>query len=388
MGGLDSSGGRVALVVSAWLLAACGRVGFAEVSALADGGPDAPVGAGFEQLAAYGDQTCALRGGRAYCWGANDQGQLGDTTKLDALAPTQVALPAGTITRITPGQTNGCAVVDDALYCWGNSVTQPVPLALAGQVTDVGSGASFTCAIVDGGVQCLGENGAGQLGDGSTTDRMTFAPIDGGIGLDFFQRLSVGDDHACAIGTGAPVCWGHNDSGALGNGDFNPPFSAFPLAVVGGVMSLPRIAGWHACALDAGTVRCWGRNDEGALGDGTTTSSPSPVVVDTLTGVTAVTTGGGPMTLDASCAIVDAEVHCWGAGAQGRLGNSFVDKQLRPQRVEGVPGLAVDVAIGFSHSCALVAGGDIYCWGTGDRGQLGDGTGTTSLVPVRVLPPP
>ena len=72
--------------VGCWLLlCGCGRIGFADLSATADDatGSDVANPAGFSSLVAYGDQTCALYKGTAYCWGRNDNGQIGDGTNND-----------------------------------------------------------------------------------------------------------------------------------------------------------------------------------------------------------------------------------------------------------------------------------------------------------------
>ena len=162
-----------------------------------------------------------------------------------------------------------------------------------------------------------------------------------------------------------------------------------PGPVSGGITGIALIAGWHACALQNGGVKCWGRNQEGELGNGTQVPSAIPLsVVNLPTNVTVVATGGGPTDRDASCAIADGAMQCWGAGLFGRLGNgSATGNSLIPVDVAGLPGRALDAAIGYDHACALVEGGDVYCWGKGDKGQLGDGAGKNSLEPVRVIRP-
>jgi alpha-tubulin suppressor-like RCC1 family protein len=199
--------------------------------------------------------------------------------------------------------------------------------------------------------------------------------------------ISVGDDHACAFGPQlASLCWGHNDHGVLGLDPTTSPQSVNPTAV-GSVSTLSLIAGWQSCALTNGTVSCLGRGTEGQLGDGANTDSTTPRLVAGLTGVTALATGGGPNDFDASCAVTGGSVRCWGAGLFGRLGQGTADHASAPVDVVGLPGAATQVAIGYDHACALLGSGDIWCWGRGDRGQLGDGRSTSSLVPVRVLAP-
>ncbi|HEU0033343.1 MAG TPA: hypothetical protein VFQ53_22080 [Kofleriaceae bacterium] len=374
---------RVALLVVATLIAGCGRIGFDEQVAPS---PDGRLIDHIDQLVAYANQTCVIVNDAALCWGANDAGQLGDESTVDRTVPTPVHLPAGIVTRISQGESHACAIVEGVLYCWGATFdVKPAAFPLAnaiGPVAEVGCGRGLSCAIVDARAQCWGINSAGQLGDGTQTDRATPAPIADAIEL---ATLSVGDDHACAQGPAiGPVCWGHNDDGALGFGAAVPDISSTPTFVVADVTAMPQIAGWHACGLATGNLLCWGRNTEGELGDGTLTSSALAVQVKGLANVEAFAVGGGPTDFDASCAIVGGLVSCWGAGTQGRLGNGDVQSSPVPVPVTGLPAAARAVAIGYDHACALLVTNEIYCWGAGTRGQLGDGKQQSSLTPVRV----
>lgn len=376
------------------LVVGCGRIGF---DAGTDGGAR-PSGDGgvapWSHLVAYANQTCAVLGGLAYCWGRNAEGELGNGTMTDAPRPTQVALPSGTVNDLAEGESHGCAVVDGALYCYGASTNtlNPKLISLAGgggqlpPASAVTIGRGFTC-VVAAGVYCWGANNAqGQLCLGDTNPRTmptaTLLPPS-------VTAIHGGDDHTCALGPAGPVCWGHNDLGTLGDGktEVMQGASALPVAVGGGVTALPLIAGWHACALQAGSVFCWGEGDNGELGDGGNTSTPTPQLVPGLTNVTALATGGGPNDRDATCAIVAGAVNCWGNGYYGRLGQGVAISSSVPIAVNGLPGPAVDVAIGDDHACALLGDGDIWCWGRGGSGQLGDGLSQNSLAPVRVVKP-
>lgn len=365
-------------------LCACGRLGF-EARIADDSAVDSPAPSGFTAIVAYADQTCAVYEARLYCWGANGQSQLGDGGVMDRGTPTAVGVPAGAIASFAQGEKHGCAVVDATLYCWGAGfAATPAAVALPAAARVVDAGQSFTCALADR-LYCWGDNSEARLGDGTTTPRSVPTPVATAIDV---VDLDTGDDHGCAVGSGGEVeCWGHNDSGALGTGSFTPTVEMTPVAVIGGVTTLPRIAGWHACNLQAGEVRCWGRNTEGELGDGTTMDSASPIVV-TLPPIDTIATGGGPADRDATCAAAGGEVHCWGAGGFGRLGDGQTENRPLPTSVAGLPGTSVRaLALGYAHSCALLVDGELWCWGRGDAGQLGDGTFSDSLIPVRVVPP-
>ncbi len=293
--------------------------------------------------------------------------------------PTRLALPAGTVDDLAMGETHGAAIVDGVVYGFGSLDGAPGPTAVTSSstgtlpaATAISCGRDFSCVIAGGGY-CWGTNSVGQLGLGDTTARSmptmiaSFPATPNGI--------EAGDDHACATtATTVSVCWGHNDSGALGFGAMTPTSSTSPTYIaMGFIHSLPQIAGWHACALDGTNVWCWGTGTAGELGDGNNTSSASPVQVPSLANITAIATGGGPTDGDASCAIVAGGVSCWGNGFYGRLGQGAANPSSVPIGVVGLPGPATSVAIGYDHACALLGDGDIWCWGRGDLGQLGDG---------------
>jgi len=369
----------------AWL-AGCGRIGF-DPTALSDANGDSPAQrTGFSRLIAYADQTCGVLDGVAVCWGRNDAGQLGDGTMTNRNVPTSIAVPAGTVTAIAEGESHGCAIVDGAASCWGSGFgPTPAEVSFPRSPTLIDAGRSFTCAVA-GDLFCWGTNDSGQLGTGNTSphDIPTRSASSATM-----VALDVGDDHACAVTSGGEVlCWGHNDSGTLGTGMASPASVLQPTATLPSIKTIPRIAGWHACNLDAGRIACWGRNIEGELGDGGNADNPVPVASGLPT-TTVLATGGGPTDFDASCAATVDGVACWGAGRFGRLGDGDTGDRNIPIVVQGLPdGIEVlELAIGYDHACARLADGDVWCWGRGDSGQLGQGAFANSLVPVRVLQP-
>ncbi len=191
----------------------------------------------FTSISAGADHTCGIaEGGAAYCWGEGGAGRLGNGTTDSQAAPTAVV---GNLlfTQVSAGGTHSCGVTANGEdYCWGDGasgqlgngatsnssapVMVPVP---AGELPDflvVSSGGSHTCAVLVKAAQCWGLNDAGQLGDGTTTNRV--APIDVTGGLNF-RAVSAGFPafaaSACGITSGDIVyCWGSGASGQLGNG--------------------------------------------------------------------------------------------------------------------------------------------------------------------------
>lgn len=240
------------------------------------------------------------------------------------------------------------------------------PTAL--KATAVDAGFVHTCAVtLDGGVRCWGTNGRGQLGDGTTLDRVV--PV-GVRNLDGIRAVVAGD-HTCALtDRGAVACWGRNSSGELGDGTKRD--RKLPVAVPGlsGHAVAIAVGLHHTCVLNASeTVECWGDNARGQLGSGTTADSSTPVAVARLAGVVAVAAGGSH-----TCALTEAgAVKCWGSNVHGQLGiGSEGGSSLVPVDVAGLSAPARAIAVGAEHSCA-VTGEDSApeCWGIDSHGQLG-----------------
>src|SRR3954451_6555731 len=131
-----------------------------------------------------------------------------------------------------------------------------------------------------------------------------------------------------------------------------------------------------AALLPSGRVVCWGNGAAGQLGDGTSTSSAAPVGVSRLAGATAVSAGE-----DHTCAVVaGGGVDCWGFAPDRFFP---LPSSVTPVHVNGLSG-AIAVSAGAQHSCAVTAHGRVECWGAGASGELGNGAKAASADPVEV----
>lgn len=255
----------------------------------------------------------------------------------------------------------------------GNASGFVVPLpALA-------TGHSHACArYPDGSVRCWGNNQYGQLGDGSLTGRLTPVVVST---LSNVLAVTTGGFHSCALLQNRTVqCWGINGEGGLGDGTTTN--RTRPVAV-SNLSNVAEISGGasHTCArLQDGTVRCWGWNAYGQLGDGTTTNRSTPVLVTGLSGPVATIAAGGHHT----CVILSGgAVRCWGSNAYGQLGDGTSVNSSIPRTVGGLTS-AVDITTGTFHTCAILPSRGVQCWGYNVYGQIGDGTTTNRSLPVTV----
>ncbi|MEM7415426.1 MAG: hypothetical protein AAF389_08015 [Gemmatimonadota bacterium] len=312
--------------------------------------------------------------------------------RSSALMVTANALPRATLepieTRIetrevvvTPrtyavGVGHVCELVSGTIRCRGGATRGQTSGDGASGFVFVTAGASHTCGLDSSGqATCWGANESGQLGDGTTQDRAA------GVQIRTDLRFSVitgGTSHTCGLaGGGVPVCWGRNLSGQLGDGTRND--TALPRMVGGGMEFVDLVAGWnHTCGLTSnGNTFCWGQNQAGQVGDGSRLDQLEPKLargsVETLVAGSSHT-----------CGISQGEVLCWGGNSQGQLGTGDADDRLSPAAVTGLPGRPTDLAAGAVHTCALVDGGRVFCWGQNRSGQLGSGTTQGTNQPVEV----
>jgi len=404
---------RLALLLAALALAACRD----EATAPTD--PPSPAVAAaslvWTQVTVGAQHTCALASnGRAYCWGYGGGGRLGTgAIPLDLPTPTRVA-GGLQFAQISAGTEHTCAItIDHKAYCWGSnfegqlgdgtttSRTTPVPVAGGRSFDRIRAGDIHTCALTTAGKAfCWGSNSYGLLGDGTTTMHTSPVAVVGGL---VFRRLMVGGLHTCGVTTADKAyCWGRGVEGQLGRG--SKQNSPRPVAVSGGLAWQAILPGSdHTCGITtAAKAYCWGTfgtDTYSGLGTGDNAAgSWTPLPVAGTRSWRQLTTG----TLH-TCGITMTYVpFCWGFNWEGQNGDGTDSVATGvPIRVAGnlkLTGVATGVEVlrayddpDAQHSCGITAEGRIYCWGWNLYGQLGDGKESpeewNSRVPVLALMP-
>ena len=308
-------------------------------------------------VTAAAQATCAIReDGTAWCWGR------GPAIEATEPAPAQIIGVTDALSISSAGRNNGsgpgwgwwpfaCALHETgqvSCWSWSEWVAQPVE-GVTG-ASEVVVGVASSCARTDSGVVCWSDK------KGSVAEAVEL-PGEA-------TQLAVGDQHACALlSDGRIACWGGNWAGQL-TGDDKP----IGPVIAQGIADASHVAAGFSrtCAVRDGEVWCWGRIS-------TSLNSKEPVKVDGISGAVSVAIGGnmtqGPGRQHACALLADGTLTCWGDGPLG--------DNLPATPMPGVED-AVELTSANGHTCVRRQGGEVFCWGLNQYGQLGSGTYPTA----------
>lgn len=384
------------------------------------------------------DRSCIVDAGGVWCWGRNERAQLGLGDQVARTQPSAVPGLPTDIAEVEFGEYHACArSPTEGVWCWGGNgdgetghppgpfgfdpvanqdihAPQRLPKQVPGlpdHTEALALGERFSCALATGQVWCWGRNDRGQLGDGGLESRPQPALVSGlppGI-----VELAAGAQHVCAIEqNGTLWCWGDNHGSQTG-ADPNTLLLSTPVRVSGlqGPTSGLHLGYALSCTRDAGLKKCWGITETGTrLGPSAqVVATPPEAPADWLQGCFEVAGQlrcrdqanrypNGPLDAsrvpglqgalaelslgrDFACARgADGSVWCWGSNDHGQLGQGDLDARGAAVRLELPPALAI--AAGTRHACAATVDG-LWCWGANSSGQLGDGSSVDRSTPVR-----
>lgn len=364
---------------------------------------------------------CALDSlGNIFCWGYNQNGELGNGNNVNESYMVKVYNPESVVfVNITGFMYNFCATSNTGqLYCWGDGssgqlgngsqlssnipvkVTMPLNPESNTMVkfTSISIGNSTICAVGDNGhVYCWGNNASGFIGDGTTTNALVPIQVkmeESGDESEVFVEVKISyytDGATCALAkSGNIYCWGDSGNGDAGTGAYT---SAITLATKVVMPSngdkfahlMPGL-GTSSCALTTiGTLYCWGNNSSGQGSDGTLNSNNIPTAAlmpQSESYVNVIPSAGG------ACAISDlGNIYCWGDGTQGQIGNeTFITSQVSPAQAQS-PDKVLSMTSSTNHLstfCEIDVNHHVYCWGDGNLGQIGNGMNIDANVPTSI----
>ena len=324
-------------------------------------------------VATHKNHVCALveissSDTSVYCWGSNVSGQLGDGSFTDSATPVAVGgdLTAETVAQVVVGAQHTCALTESGeIYCWGvneqgqlgigqtGTSHSPDPLMvdpLPGGPTPIwlSAGANHTCALSNTQyVYCWGWDNRHQLGEVTTDWSATPLEVDYLSDNGYtVQHLSANNESTCVSTDNSwLLCWGANDTCQLGTGSqTGDQMPGLPDNYLETPVDILSVGFRHTC-ISRGTFEetyCFGKNDNGQLGrEVNSTDCATDLAIGGFEGVhvTQLAAGG-----EHTCALVkDAtdldfgSIYCWGLNDHGQLGDGTNDQNYYPHTIDDDP---------------------------------------------------
>lgn len=292
--------------------------------------------------------------------------------------------------RFSAGNEHALEIRDGAIWSWGDNgwgeigdgtnVMRPSPVQV-GTLTDwvsVEAGGSFSLAIkADGTLWSWGGNAYGTLGDGTTIQH--YLPAQVGAANNWIS-VSAGYDNAYGIKSdGTLWAWGWNAYGQLGDGTTTQRNA--PVQIGAGNTWVKVSAGYaHVLALKAdGTLWAWGENNHGQVGDGTLVNKSTPVQIGAGTSWESIAAGN---TFSAALR-ADGTIWSWGDNGAGSLGDGTTTQRTSPVQA-GTATDWVSISVTGYTSLGLKSNGTFWAWGDNTFGEMGNGTTTLSSSPLQI----
>lgn len=341
----------------------------------------------FVSLAAGGAHTCGIaKSGQTYCWGSNQYGQIGDGKRTGRQSPNRYPTPVlqdPGLASLALGNQFSCGLSHQGkAYCWGYNYDGQI-----GNGTDTGdnytpmlvktdqtfqsivAGHYHVCALNgDGDAYCWGNSSSGQVGDGRKWNRQNISMVPTKVvGGHKFTQVAAAYDISCGLSTDGEVfCWGGVDLIATPDSIYRRP----ALVSEGKTFDHLVAGGNRVCTLAQEVAWCWGDNRQGQLGDSTWTRRKTPTAVVGELKFFQLTAGSVH-----TCGITPEGIaYCWGEDNVGQLGTGkrAYANQGSPYPVAVYGDLPfIQIVAGATFTCAIEMGGRAFCWGDNRQEQIG-----------------
>lgn len=300
---------------------------------------------------------CALSDDRkAYCWGANDAGQLGIGSTGGMIHKPTLVTGNLAFLEIHAGDQRSCGLtVSGELYCWGTDSNVPVKAATE-RFKQIAMGVEHSCALrSDGDLFCWGSDTQGQQANGAGVTPNT-SPTATASGMKF-RTIRAAHMHTCGINdAGLTYCWGDS----MHTPTLVSATERFRELAVGAFIN---------CGInESGKVSCWGKNASGAVGIGTTGADEiAPVAIQSTENFRTLAIAD-----ESVCGITAAgATYCWGVNDKGQLGLGDTNNRSAPTWVNHNQNY-VKIAATAQSFCGLTTLGNAWCWGSDEQEQLGN----------------
>lgn len=381
----------------------------------------------FDNLSLGSSHSAVVTDGRVYIWGANNYGQLGDSTIIDSYKPinitNQFSLIFGEkVEYISLGLNSSAAITSSGrLFIWGESenliyglnfnsvstipidVTDQFDLNIEENIKIIEMGPNhFALITSEGRLLTWGSNLHGQLGNGTSSTSNGPNDITSNFNLHVDEKLShisLGNFHSAALtSTGRVFTWGRNTSGQLGSTqtsstnlpiDITPKFSLVPEEKV----IMISLGSFHSSALTSrGRLFLWGENSKGQLGDATTLKNGTPREITLQFGFSASEKIVNVSLGEYHSAAISSEgkVFVWGSNLFGQLGDSTNSNNQTPIEITHQFNLVGEekvsnIVLGKNHSIVRTSAERLYIWGLNQNGQLGIGSTKNINFPLKII---
>jgi alpha-tubulin suppressor-like RCC1 family protein len=259
----------------------------------------------------------------------------------------------GLVTGVTAGPITVVATVENV------STAIELTVEMDGPLTTTALGEQHSCGLATTGhIYCWGQNTLGQLGP----DAAGWLGANLVASAEHFSAIAASGSHTCALtAASAAFCWGYNSFGQLGG---TPSGTGRMVAVSGGLAFSRLAAGSEfTCGLSAGSAWCWGLNGLGQLGRGTNDLSTHTAPAAVVGGHAFTAIAAGDRT---ACGLTaGGQAWCWGSNETGQLGLGTQDNNPHSTPVHAAPALTFTaIAPGQTRTCGITTGGGVVqCWG-------------------------